>query len=342
MIPEVSVVMSAFNAEETIGAALDSLYRQTFRNIEVIVLDDGSTDNTRNIVKNYPDPRIQLITSSENIGLAGRLNQGIAEARGQFIARMDADDVCDPDRIAVQIAFLKSNPDISFCGSWARSTRDGSIIRFPLTHREITTTLFINCAFCHPSVMWRHTPMLQNLMQYDTTFSYAQDYDLWVRAVEFCEMANISRPLMTYDDSVYDPTSAKGARQRELAWGVQCRQVNRLGNWDETELKRHRAAIQFGWELNRDVIERNVVWLDKLGDVNRRKRLYFEPEFSATLGMHVLFNLMIATQAGINCLDLYKRTALCHYRPMTGRDRLKKIFFSVGLRLGIKSVGGTT
>ena len=116
--PELSVVMAIYNGREFLREAIDSVLSQTMRDFEFVIVDDGSTDGSHSIVESYSDPRIRII-SQENTGLAQALNNGISESKGEFIARMDQDDICLPERFAVQLEFLKNHHDVVAVGCGA-------------------------------------------------------------------------------------------------------------------------------------------------------------------------------------------------------------------------------
>ncbi len=116
--PRVSVLLPAYNAEEFIVAAVESILAQTFTDFELIIVEDGSTDTTLSQIKNFTDPRIRLIEHAQNQGFAASLNDAIAAAQGEYLARHDADDWSHPDRFAAQVAYLDAHPAVGLLGSW--------------------------------------------------------------------------------------------------------------------------------------------------------------------------------------------------------------------------------
>jgi glycosyltransferase involved in cell wall biosynthesis len=117
--PKISVVMPVYNGKEYLALAVESILRQTFADFEFIIINDGSTDNSADIAASYEDPRIKLLHNDKNLGLIPSFNRGLENSRGEYIARMDADDIAFPDRFKKQVAFLDDHPDIALCGSWA-------------------------------------------------------------------------------------------------------------------------------------------------------------------------------------------------------------------------------
>ena len=131
--PQISVVMPAYNAEKYITEAIDSILFQTFKDFEFIIINDASTDSTKDIIESYKDPRIKLVNNEQNKGVAKSLNIGISVACGKYIARMDADDIALPERFQKQFDFMEQHPNIDVCGSWAKKTgNENEIINNPV------------------------------------------------------------------------------------------------------------------------------------------------------------------------------------------------------------------
>lgn len=219
--PIVSVVMSVFNGEKYIREALESVLSQSFENFEFIIIDDGSTDLSLPIIKDYAskDQRIILI-SRENKGLVFSLNEGISKARGQYIARMDADDICHLDRFQEQVAFLDQNEEIGVCGSWAEVFGDNvktRVLKHPATTKELKPKLLFSVCFAHPTVMMRRKTLEQFNLSYDKDALHVEDYELWIRLAEKTQLANLQKVLLRYryvETSVSRTADATDLEQR--------------------------------------------------------------------------------------------------------------------------------
>lgn len=206
--------MAVYNGEKYLAAAVRSIRAQSYTDFELIVVNDGSTDQTENILREIPDPRIRVITNPKNLGLPKSLNIGITEAKGEFIARQDADDLSDPRRFEKQIEYLTAHRHVGLLGTWCKKMfgeelQDKVIkIRAP-TYKNLSDGNQI----VHGSVMMR-TAIVKQVGGYDSFFSAAQDYDLWVRLAKITELANL--PEVLYILRVHDNTvSAKpNTRQR--------------------------------------------------------------------------------------------------------------------------------
>ncbi len=205
MAPRISVVLPAFNAEKYLREAIDSILSQTFVDFELIVINDGSTDKTQQILDEFKarDSRVVLI-SRENRGLVASLNEGVSVASGIWIARMDADDISHPERFAKQVALIES-ADADICGChWLVVNQDGKTIDAnitPLLPESFVAYLSYTVPFAHGSVMMRKSFLVKNSLKYDKV-KFAEDYDLWIRMFEAgAKFANVDEFLFKYRDA---------------------------------------------------------------------------------------------------------------------------------------------
>jgi Glycosyl transferase family 2 len=200
--PRVSVVMAVRNGVPYLEQAVDSILAQTFTDLEFVIIDDGSTDSTPEVLRRYQtaDHRVRVL-HQENAGLTPSLNRGCQLARGTYVARMDADDVAFPDRLARQVEFLDRHPGVALLGSAVvRIDELGREIKrseCPTLHAEIVRALTRYNCFTHPTVMLRKD-MLAAVGGYREAYRQAQDYDLWLRLSERYEVANLAEPLLYY------------------------------------------------------------------------------------------------------------------------------------------------
>lgn len=196
MMPKISVLMPVYNCELYIFEAIDSILKQSYPEFELLIIDDYSTDSTLQMCKSFDDPRIIIIEKAENTGYTNSLNYGLSIAKGEYIARMDGDDISLPTRFAKQIAFLEANPTVSLCGTAFRFLGSDKIVKHPLNHEEIKVKLCFSTAFCHPSIMARKEIFTSNF--YDKNFEPAEDYELWSRLAFQSNLANLSEVLLLY------------------------------------------------------------------------------------------------------------------------------------------------
>jgi glycosyltransferase involved in cell wall biosynthesis len=212
--PLITVAMSVRNVETTIERALRSLISQTYTNWELRLIDDGSTDATRARVAQIEDPRITLITHDRSAGLATRLNEAMAAANGPYIARMDGDDFCYPERFARQVAHLEANPSIDLLGTGAIAFRDSGhpIGKFtqPAAHEDICAKPYLGFPVPHPTWMGRTSWFRR--FPYDPTALRAQDQTLLLSAYQSSRFANLPEILFAYSQDIPTPQSISGGR----------------------------------------------------------------------------------------------------------------------------------
>lgn len=200
MIPKVSVVMSVYNEEKYLPEAIDSILSQTFKDFEFIIINDGSTDKTKEILESYKDKRIRIINNEKNLGLAASLNIGIREARGEYIARMDGNDISLPERLERQINFLCQNSAIGLVGNWINFVDEDreliKTIQYPTDSEEIENAFLelSHTEMCHASMMVRKQKA-ESIGFYREKFPNSEDYDFFLRFVEKYKMANIPEIL---------------------------------------------------------------------------------------------------------------------------------------------------
>jgi glycosyltransferase involved in cell wall biosynthesis len=215
--PLISVVMSVYNSEKYLEEAIDSILTQTYENFEFIIINDGSKDNSLDIIQKYmkKDERIVLI-SQENKGLPCSLNEGIQKAKGKYIVRMDADDISFPNRLEEQIKFMENNPEIGVSGTYVEFFGNGTnkIWKTPLGDEECKCTLLVGSCFAHPSVIIRKNLLLTSKSLYDLKMYTAQDYALWITLSSYTKFSNIDKVLLKYR-KVENSISSKAKRNLE-------------------------------------------------------------------------------------------------------------------------------
>jgi hypothetical protein len=200
--PLVSVLLPVYNGKPYLDAALQSVLSQSYQHFEVIVIDDGSTDGSHEVVQTYSDPRIRIFRQS-NQGLPATLNRAIQLSRGEYLARQDQDDLALPQRFERQVDFLESHPSHALTGTWAEiwvgNTDSGRRHEHPAENHILKWELLFNNPFVHSSIMLRKSAV-QEVGEYSTDPSRQppEDYELWSRLARQFEVANIPECLQVY------------------------------------------------------------------------------------------------------------------------------------------------
>lgn len=201
MTPKISVLMSVFNGQPYLKEAVTSILEQSFFNFEFIVIDDASRDKSLMVLKSFNDSRIRIIKNTRRLGLTKSLNRGLSQTNGEFVARMDADDISCKNRLKIQVSHLTKNPEIAFCGSWAslidQSGKKIGEKRHPLEYQEIKKAILRYSPFVHPSVMIRKK-ILEKVGFYSSDLNGAEDYDLFLRIVSRYQAVNLPHFLLKY------------------------------------------------------------------------------------------------------------------------------------------------
>jgi glycosyltransferase involved in cell wall biosynthesis len=199
--PLITVVLPVYNGGTTLASAIRSIFAQTFQNYELLLLDDGSTDNSLYIAKMFSDPRLHIVSDGTRRGLAYRLNQAIDIARGRYIARMDQDDVCFPERLAKQLRFLETHSDVDLLGCCAVIFRNAQDIigltKFRCTHEEICASPWRGLYLAHPSWMG-HTEWFRRHHYHLPEVYLAEDQELLLRTYPKSRFACLDEVLLAY------------------------------------------------------------------------------------------------------------------------------------------------
>ncbi len=219
--PTVTVCLPVYNASAYLRECIDSILGQTFPDFELLIVDDGSTDESADIVRSYADPRIRFFMRSHDY--IGSLNFLLAESRGKYIARMDADDVMMPDRLKMQFEYMEEHPDVDILGGGAHCFGDENLTVTPFHDGPMRLEMFMRgCALMHPTVMMRRSSVEKHHLRYDREFIYAEDYQLWVRALEVgLYVTNIEHPVIRYRVSPSQISSVHREAQKKAAQKVQ-------------------------------------------------------------------------------------------------------------------------
>jgi glycosyltransferase involved in cell wall biosynthesis len=232
--PIVSVVMPVYNSEHYLRAAVESILAQTLSDFELIAVDDGSTDGSASILADFckQDERVVIISSPQNQGIVSALNRGLQMARGEYIARMDSDDISLPERFERQVEFLETHPQVGVLGSKAifmdSYGRDIARVGHPIGDLSIRWTSLLANVFFHPTVMIRRSILTDYDLGYRPDFQSVEDYDLWVHLLAHTQAANLDRPLVRYRVHAESISSQYNQKQKEKHAQISFAYIQRL------------------------------------------------------------------------------------------------------------------
>ncbi len=202
MNAELTVLMSVYNGENFLKEAIDSILNQSYRDFEFLIINDASTDSSRDIILSYKDPRIRLIDNEVNIGLTRSLNKGLRLAKGKYIARMDADDISLPNRLDEELSIIRNDNEIKMVTGWINMLdpcHEGGdyfkIVRTANSDEEIYYTLLFQNCIAHSTVLFDKELVISS-GGYDENYVNSQDYDLWIRLSRNSKIKKIKKPLI--------------------------------------------------------------------------------------------------------------------------------------------------
>jgi glycosyltransferase involved in cell wall biosynthesis len=284
-LPEVTVLMPVYNCKSFVREAIESILDQTFTNFELIVIDDASTDGTAEIVQSYNDPRIVFIQKPQNTGYTRSLNTGLQMARGEFIARMDGDDISRPTRLDKQVAHFRSHPDVLLVGTLFRII-DGRKPRYsPLTHDAIKVYFLHHNYLQHPTAMMRREVVSKYNLRYNPAYEPAEDYKLWSEVICVGKVEVLNEVLLDYRMYGGQTSSTRSQEQEKQVDRIRLEMACRLlGKTpiDETTARLHLQLIKN--ETDKDLSLRKIdEWVKELLKANAEKGEFNQNELQVFL-----------------------------------------------------------
>lgn len=231
--PLVSVLISAYNGGQHLQEAIDSVLAQTEGDFELLLLDDGSTDDTLNIMRRAGDPRIRVLSNEKNCGIPFSFNRLLAEATGEYIAHMGADDLSSPERLEIQSGILRDDPSLWVTSGMFKCFQDSEHMVFlPSTHDEIKGNMLFQCSLAQGFSLIRGDALRKNNINYDVKMTCAIDYDLWCRLSAYfpeARFANTDKLLGYYRIHDKQVSTEKRAEQNNMAMRGRRHLIRALG-----------------------------------------------------------------------------------------------------------------
>lgn len=330
--PLVTVLMPVYNAEKYLDEALCSILDQTFTAFELLIINDGSSDHTEDIIKKHTDERITYVKNSENQGIVKSLNIGINLSKGKYIARMDADDIAKPTRLQQQVDFMLANPEYKLCGSQAIAIDENSKAQFQIntecTYDDIKVQMLFKNRFIHPSVIF--DKQIAKGILYAIDYQYAEDYYLFSQITLNYKVANLTDHLLNYRLHSENITSKKKTEIRHSEKKVIRYNLNQLFCEvisEETISTHHHFLTQDFENLIYKDVESH---LSKIKISNERNQLYNNDVLTTELQRQLyLFLLNSSEKFGFLKLISSKLFSLKGAGFKQFRKLFKKAFFGL-------------
>ena len=245
--PLVSVLISTHDDARFLPPAIESVLRQTFGDLELIVVDDGSSDQTPELLAEIADPRLVVLTNERKLGLAASLNRALERARGKFCARLDADDVAMPERLERQLARMRAEPPVGVLGTAVLDIdaggRPGPLRRMAVGTRAVRWHALFSAPVLHPTILFDRELFAACGLRYDESYGESEDYELVTRVLGHADADNLGEPLVLKRGHPGQATMRRGELQSSLARGVALREIERLAPQLE--------GAELAWKLGR-------------------------------------------------------------------------------------------
>lgn len=326
--PLVSVLIPCYNVEKYVEEAIDSILLQTYSNLEIIAINDCSTDSTGKILRELEkkDSRIKVIDNPQNLRLIQTLNLGITLCNGEYIARMDADDISLPTRIEREVDFLEKHKDhdivsTQFYAFRSENPSKKDLNQAPCLDAELRAYLLFRSGICHPAVLIRKRVFTDLGLKFESEYLHVEDYALWSKAIYQTKIANLEEPLLLYRVHQYQVSSLNEELQLEnkkRVFKIHCRQLGFPTNDDFIDVY---ASVAECVPLHPtfDYLDMCEDFILKLLDLNREKSFCDEDYLEKMLSVHWL-RLCANSRIGLRVVSRLKASPLYKEKNYTSRD----------------------
>jgi glycosyltransferase involved in cell wall biosynthesis len=303
---KVSVVLPVYNVAAYIKDTIESLLQQTFQDFELLVLDDCSTDNTVTEIEKFTDPRLRLIRNERNLGRAGTDNAALQYVRGEYIAKMDGDDICYPERLAKQVAYLDAHPEVNIVGSFMQNFGASTYLNcYPAQPADTQVLTLFTLPTGNPSVMMRASLFKEQGMQYNEQLRQTEDYDFCARYIRQLRIVTLQETLVQYRVPL---TVQKQSVLEERA--------------AVSDAVRQELLQQWGIPYTARELEEVEAWLQKLLHYNQQQPLFEPAALRRGLGERWFEVCYTYCPARLRGLRHYRRSPLAAYWAPSGRQHI--------------------
>ncbi len=331
--PKISVIMAAYNAERYIREAVESVIGQTFKDWQLFIVNDCSTDGTEKILETFTDPRITILKNERNLGSVVSRNIAFARIQSEYVAILDADDIAMPDRFAEQVRFLDVHPDFGLVGSWTKviaedGTQIGRIAKDRTSAEKIPVKLLFHNVMAFSSVMMRKSAMPPT--PFDDKTMPVEDVALYLQMLPHSKFAIMPKVLVSYRSHEKGISKVYGGKRQEVMDRLITTQLQNLGITPSAEeLKIHRTNYGYAGENVEEFLHARESWLLKLIEKNREANVYPTALFEEVVAEKWLESCDANARLGFTVWKLWRNSPLS--RKITWRQNAKKL-----IRLAIK------
>ncbi len=323
--PLVSVLLPAYNSAAFLGEAIQSILDQTYQNWECILINDGSTDVTEEVILSFTDARIKYIKNERNLGLVATLNKGLDIAAGKYIVRMDGDDISLDNRIERQVAFMEANETIGVadCNYYAFDMADGVMVKGyaePDVHKGI---LLFNTSLCHPAVIIRKSVLDEHRLRYNSAYKHLEDYELWTRMCKITEISTVPEFLFRYRSHEQQVSQHQFNYQKEQANELRKIYLTEMGfNLTTEELGYHNLVACNNRINSMEELKGIESWFKKMLEQNKVTQKIKQSALEQVVGK-MWWDTCGNTSLGFTALSFYYQSDLRSSYPVTISNSIK-------------------
>lgn len=295
MKERITILMPVYNGEKYLRETIDNVLLQSYRDFIFLIINDGSTDDTEQIITSFTDPRIKYLKNEKNLGLVKTLNNGIDLVETEFLARMDADDLWVETKLEKQLALLDNKPEVGICGTSIRKfgAFEADFI-FPVDNVRLKVGFLFYCCMSHPSVVFRMSFLKNSGLRYNEDYFPAEDYKMWVEALKLTHIYNIPELLVFYRQHDSQITQDTNSAQAQLTNKVRLELLAELsGQFTKEEKSFHINSFLKAQIRSSNEYFLYKTWIKKLLTLNSQTRAFEANELKRVLTKHL--------QAGYYC-----------------------------------------
>lgn len=321
----ISVLLPVYNGGTYLRGAIESILNQTYGDFELLLINDGSTDNSEEIILSFSDPRIRYIKNEANLGLIKTLNKGIELSEGKYIARMDADDVSLPGRFKKQVEFMEANPGIGVAGSEYYSFSETKFKKVrAFTEPEVLRSLLIfKSCLCHPSVIIRKSVLIENNIRFNENYKHVEDYEFWVQLSKVTKLSNVKGFLLKYRTHDAQVSNIHTGTQKDNSEVVRENYLRSLGfSFTEKDLQANTLVATNALITSEEKLGEIENWLLKLVDQNKQLNSIKAEHFNFMMGK-AWFDSCGITNLGMIAYNKFFKSALATHYPLSSKQKVK-------------------